>query len=206
MLLPFPAGSGAGGALVAALVLLSVVFATALWVYMDAEATAGRAVVRLFVRWTRFNSGRRRPGSLPASCSASCSFRCTSTAAAGLSKHPQGRASHQPLGFLRNLSTTPPASVRVLRLVAPVGLVRCRHQQILPIRLTLSWDADQREHSRSVEFASRWRRHRADPPEPVPAGSLVPARLSLPNSLCLTARPSPSAAGLSHRQRRPRHG
>jgi hypothetical protein len=41
MLLPFAAGSAAGGALVAALVLLSVVFTTAIWVYADAEASAG---------------------------------------------------------------------------------------------------------------------------------------------------------------------
>jgi hypothetical protein len=42
MPLPLPTGSAADGALVAALVLLSTVFATALWVYMDAEAAAGR--------------------------------------------------------------------------------------------------------------------------------------------------------------------
>lgn len=42
MLLAVPAGSAVGGALVAVLVLLSIVFATAVWVYMDAEASAGR--------------------------------------------------------------------------------------------------------------------------------------------------------------------
>ena len=42
MLLPVPAGSAVGGALMAVLVLLGIMFATAVWVYTDAKASAGR--------------------------------------------------------------------------------------------------------------------------------------------------------------------
>jgi hypothetical protein len=42
MLLPVPAGSAVGGALMAVLLVLGIVFATAVWVYTDAKTSAGR--------------------------------------------------------------------------------------------------------------------------------------------------------------------
>lgn len=42
MLIPVPAGSATGGVLVAVFVLLACAFATAVWVYTDAQASAGR--------------------------------------------------------------------------------------------------------------------------------------------------------------------
>ena len=42
MLFSVPAGSDVGGALVAVLVLLGIMFASAVWVYNDAKTSAGR--------------------------------------------------------------------------------------------------------------------------------------------------------------------
>jgi hypothetical protein len=58
----------------------------------------------------------------------------------------------------------------------PVRLVRPRHRHFPVIRPKVPSEADQRDHSRSIEFANRWCGHQADSHESEPAGSFVLVR------------------------------